>query len=435
MSQATNGLRQMERKEYRLAGRWPQDRYEVVKESLAGSSAYLTSFLFHHGANFYVFSYQKEGVTKHTFIDAGDSRYRKQILSMLVENNVNPANIERIIITHRHPDHCGLADLLARESKAKILAHASFRSFVEGVVTKEEQRWMSDFKLSRLKECDISYLSQSDGNKPVSISGIDFPSLTEPIEIGESGKILILGCPPNTSTHSPDQVIVFYSVGGNQQAQEKKPGDFLPTDDVLFSGDLWLMGGPMTQRGASSFVRRLRFGFWRIRSLISSKGQPRRNSREQDAAAKEALKRGFCLIRVKPGHGEEFIGSRLIPDSLQADRDLLLALGYTLKSNKSLLKAEASIPKIMAIKEQGYGNFVTELLLWTKLGYTGENLSELIARLYKEQRGGDRLAAQDRKERRERLEATLIRLKDDESKPLELRQVAEVTLPKIREVR
>ncbi len=435
MGQASNWLRQMDRKEYRLDGRWPQERYEIIKERLAGSSALLTTFRFRRGANFYVFSYEKEGVTKHTFIDSGDSWYRNQILLILAENNINPANIERIIITHRHSDHCGLADLLARESKAKILAHSSFRSFVEGAVAKEEQRWLSGFNPSRLRECDILYLSQSDGNKPISISGIDFPSLIEPIEIGEAGKILILGCPQGTSTHSPDQIIVFYSVNGNPQAQEKKPEDFRPTDDMIFSGDLWLMRGPISQRGMRGLVRRLRFGFWRMRNLISGKGQLRRSSREQDTEAKEALKRGFCLIKVKPGHGEEFIGSRIIPDGLRADRDLLLELGYPSNSKKSILRAKHLIPKIAAIEEQTYSCFVAELLLWTKLGYTGNNVSELIVRIYKEQNGGDRLAAQDRKERRERLKTTLTRLKDDESKPVELRKLAEFTLPKLRRVR
>ena len=34
-----------------------------------------------------------------TFIDAGDSRYQDLILSVLTENDIEPANIERIIIT------------------------------------------------------------------------------------------------------------------------------------------------------------------------------------------------------------------------------------------------------------------------------------------------------------------------------------------------
>ena len=91
----------------------PRELYRVTKEKLNGTNTELTSFFFNHGANFYVMSYEKEGIRKHTFIDAGDSQYRNQILSILIENDVNPDNIERIVITHRHTDHFGLADLLA----------------------------------------------------------------------------------------------------------------------------------------------------------------------------------------------------------------------------------------------------------------------------------------------------------------------------------
>lgn len=424
-------MNQMNGKEYFFAGRRPEKRYETVKERLAGSSAYLTSFFFHRGANFYVFSYQKEGITKHIFIDTGDSWYQNEILSILAENNVNPAAIERIIITHRHSDHCGLADLLARESKAKILVHANFRSFIEGEIGQEEQRWLGNFNPSKLKEHDILYLPQSNRSELISISGVDFPSLIEPIKIGEVGKLLILACPKSMPTHSPDQIIIFYSVGSNLYTHEEKRGDFLPTDDMLFSGDLWLMRGPHYNGGVESFSHHLRYGFRRMRDLISGKGQFRRAPREQDAEAKEALKLGFCLIRVKPGHGDEFLGSRIIPNSLLANRDLLLELGYSPESNKSLLSSRHLVPKIVALKEQAYTYFVEELLLWTELGYTLNDVSELLARIYKEQSGGGPLVKQDRQERRERLKATLARLKDDESKPDELRKLAEMTLPKL----
>ena len=62
--------------------------YKILKERLAGSSTELTTFYFHRGANIYAFTYNKEGVKKHTFIDSGDSRYRNKILSILVKNNL-----------------------------------------------------------------------------------------------------------------------------------------------------------------------------------------------------------------------------------------------------------------------------------------------------------------------------------------------------------
>jgi len=408
--------------------------YRIVKERLNGTNTDLTDFFFHHGANVYVFSYEKEGVRRHTFIDTGDSQYRNQILPILIENDINPANIERIVITHRHPDHCGLADLLARESKAKILAHSNFGSFVEGEINQEERRWLGDLNPSQLKERDIEYLAQSERSELISISGVDFPSLIEPIEIGEVGKLVILACPESTQTHSPDQIIILYSPQGYPHTYDKTPGDFRPTDDILFSGDLWLMRGPIYGRGIEGVSRHFRYGFNQMRNLASGKSMVRRDPRVQDSMAKEALKKGFCLIRVKPGHGEEFIGSRIIPDSLLADRDLLIGLGYSQDTDKSILRSRDLAPKIATIMEQAYISFVKELLSWIELGYTLDEISELLVRIYKEQSGGGALVEEDRKERRERLIATLARLKDDEAGSDELRQLAESTLPKLRRV-
>ena len=161
----------------------PGEPYRVVKERLRGTNTDLLDFSFHRGANLYVFSYEKGRGRRHTFVDTGDSRYRDKILPALVENDINPGNIERIIITHRHPDHCGLADLLAGESGAKILVHSNFRSFVEGEIGQEQRRWLGDFDPSRLKECDIEYLPQSKTGEVVSIGGVDFTIMIVPNKI------------------------------------------------------------------------------------------------------------------------------------------------------------------------------------------------------------------------------------------------------------
>ena len=396
--------------------------YTIVKERLSGTSTDLTSFFFHPGANIYVFSYEKEGVRRHTFIDTGDSRYRNRILSILTENDIDPTTIERIIMTHRHPDHCSLAALLARESGARILVHPNFRSLVEGEVEENEQRWWNGFDPSQLKECDIEYLPQSDKSAGRSINGVNFPILGEPIEIGEGAKLEILACPECTPTHSPDQIVILYS------PRNGAGEGFRPTDNILFSGDLWLITGPLYSRSIGSIFRRVRYGFVQLKNLVSGKGIVRRNARDQDPRAKEALKKGFSLIRVGPGHGKEFMGSRIIPYSMLAERDMLLALGYPLNANKSILKQRDLTPRVAALREQGYTSFVEELLYWRKLGYTSNEISELLVRIYKEQTGGDKLTKKDRGQRREELKGVLTRLKDDKAQPEELHQLALSTL-------
>ena len=387
-----------------------KEPYNIEKERLYGGSTELTSFYFHQGANVYVFSYIKEGVKRHTFIDAGDSQYRSQMLPLLIENNIDPGNIDRIIITHRHPDHCGLAALLAKESGAKILVHSNFRGFIEGDVKPEEQRWAGNFVPSQLGECDIEYLPQLGIDEVRSIGGIAFPGLVEPIEIGESGQLMILACPESTPTHSPDQIIILYSPDSGGE-------DLRPTDYVLFSGDLWLMRGPVYHRDDSH-----------------AQSMPRKDHREQDSKAKEALKKGFHLIRVKPGHGDEFIGSNIIPNSILADRDLLLALGYPMDANTEILRQKEMAPRIEALTDQAYSNFIREILYWTELGYTPDEISALLVRVYKEQSGGGPLAAVDRKQRRRKLKETLTRLKKDKSKPEELHQLTQSTLSEFKRV-
>lgn len=419
----------------KLPGRGsPRKVYEVTTERLKGTNTDLASFSFNQGANLYVFSYQKEGVRRHTFIDSGDSQYRNQILAILTENDINPASIERILITHRHPDHCGLASILAGQSGAKISVHPAFRSFIEGQSRGEEQRWMGDFDPSQLREHNIEYLPQLDSSRAKSINGVDFPRLGELIEIGEGSKLEILGCPESQSTHSPDQIIVLYSPENSPLTSQKTGERFLPTDNLIFSGDLWLMTGPIFSRGLGHMASHLKHNFSQMRSVMSNASALWRDPRAQDAKAKEALKTGFDLIRVKPGHGKEFLGSKIIPRGLLADRDLLMAFGYGLDTDKAILKGSDLAPRVATLREQAYASFVSELHSWRDLGYDWDEISKLLVRTHQEQSGGGGLVARDRRERRARLKTTLARLRDDKAAAEELHQLAESTLLALKRV-
>jgi len=398
--------------------------YSITKEVMVGGTTELTSFFFRHGANVHALSYEREGARRHTLVDTGDSRYRDRMPSLLAENGIEPAGIERIIITHRHPDHCGLAHLLATESGASIMAHARFRDLVEGGPGTEERRWIGDFDPSRLRECTLEYLEPGQTARPVSIGGVDFPEVAGPIGLGEVGSIRILACPESRSMHSPDQLLVMYSSRSDPYEPGGGSDQFPPTDDVLFSGDLWLMKGPMYYRGISDIPRQVRFAFRRTRLLLSARSMLHRDPREQDSEAKEALKRGFVLVRVRPGHGEEFLGTRLVPRSLLADRDILLLLGYSLNDDTAILKSGELAPRLAAVREQGYASFVEELSLWRDMGYDEEDMAGLLGRVYHEQSGGGPLVEQDRQQRRRQMKAILARLRDDRAAAEELRRVA-----------
>jgi len=403
-----------------------RDFITVVKERLDGG-IHLTSLLFHPGGNVYVLTYQKDGQKKHILVDAGDDHYYNEMLSILVENDVDPTNIERIIITHRHPDHTGLMYLLARESGAKIIAHHTFRSYMESGGSQTESRWSDDSDPSHLRNYNIEYLIEADTGDTVRLAGIDFPNLAEVADIGEGGRLNILGSPKTRMTHSPDQLVVLYSPRREPHPHIQAINGLRPTDDIIFSGDLWLMRGPMFNYGGTDIMWNLRVGLRQMGNMMSGGSLMQRDPREQDAEAKDALKRGFCLIRVKPGHGDEFLGSRIIPRSLMADNDILVEFGYPLSTGKGVLRSRELASRVSARREQAYVSFTEELILWMRLGYKPEEISKLLVRIYREQSGGGPLVEEDRQERRKQLRNLLTRLKGDETQTAEIREVAEST--------
>jgi len=263
-------------------------------------------------------------------------------------------------------------------------------------------------------------------NGSINIGGTEFPRLGEPIDIGGKGHLVLLGCPDSLKKHSPDQLIILYSPSKQLEPGKNENNHIRPMDDIIFTGDLWLMQGPIFD--TPFFQRLLRLLRWRrmqIRSWLSGSKIPRLNIREQDMEAKEALKYGFYLIRVKPGHGEEFLGTRIIPRSLLADRDLLEHLGYSIDTGQSLLTNNEMTPKIASLREEAYSLFIDELQTWKEWGYTSNEISDFLVRIYDEQKGGKGSIKRDRKQRKVRLYETLLRLKKDYAAPEEFREMAD----------
>jgi glyoxylase-like metal-dependent hydrolase (beta-lactamase superfamily II) len=409
-----------------------EDPYKVTYELLDDGQTELTCFYFHFGANFYVFSYQKGGIKRHTLIDTGDPSYQDRIISILTRNHIDPAHIERIIITHRHYDHCGLADVLAGRSGAKILVHANFRNFIEGPIGEEDRLWLRGFEPARLRSCRVEYFSPSGQNPSVSIDGLIFHGLTGPLPVGGTGRLEILACPESPTMHSPDQIIVRYRPQSSGDGAKSIREEIRPAGHLLFPGDLWLMHGPLFSKSFRYFSLRIRMASKQMKGVLSGKKQPRRDPRQQDIQAKEALKRGFTLIRVMPGHGEDFIGTRMIPFCFLCDRDLLVELGFALNEKKTVLHSESLAQKIETLREKAYASVIKELFLWKKLGYDEKEISELLVRIYLEQKGGGPLVQEDRHERRQRIVETLVRLRDETAGLKALKELAESTLEKIK---
>ena len=405
--------------------------YKIVHEQLSANGTDLTNVYFRYGGNFYVFSYQKEGTRKHTLIDTGDIRHSNAISSILTESRIDPKAIERIIITHSHPDHYGLAHLLVKGSEARILVHSNFKRVIEDHRTNFERSWLGLHNPKELKDCNVEFLSPKNGKGSIEIYGMNFPRLLEPIQIGDAGKLEILAIPESAETHTRDQIIALYSSGDYSHNRDELHNGYRPSDDMVFSGDLWLMRGPLFDRKMKGFSFYFRRSLFRIRRFLAGKGWHGVMVIEQDLAVKEALKRHFSLIRVKPGHGEEFLGSRILPLGLPADRDLFSELGYTENPDSHQIKAGQLDAKLANLLEQAYAGFIREVLFWQKQGYTLDEISEFLIRIYREQIGGSRLVALDRKQRKVRMKETLSRLNNDEAVSNEMRQLAELTLSKL----
>ena len=389
----------------------------IIKENL-GTGFDLTDFYIRYGANFFVFSYEKNGEKKHTFIDTGYAKDKDKILPILGKNDIHIQHIENIILTHRHSDHCGLTPYLASQSNARIIVHSGFKAFVDGPISPEDKIWLRGFEPWQLKTCHMDYRNPKDSTSALEVAGLKWPVLGEPVQLGNFGQLDIFGCPEGDPTHTPDQIIVHFTPTRPEGTRA------LPTDTILFSGDLWLMQGPVTEKNLRHVKQGLHMSLQMLKSFKTMRNHPKRDPRLQDAQAKEALKYGFVLVRVKPGHGNDFIGTRFIPKALLADRDLLIKLGYSMNDSKVFLRKKEHAEKLIGFHEEAYTNFIKEIRLWKELGYENAEVSQLLARIYLEQKGGGRLAAQDRVERRQRMKDILSRMLSDDELGDDIKNIA-----------
>lgn len=396
--------------------------HKVRVEKLDDHNTVLTDFYFRHCANIYVFSYEADGQRKHTVIDTGYLEHQDRILPILREHDIDLSQIEQIIITHRHIDHCGLAGQLALLSGAKIVVHVGFKGFVKGDIKPQEKIWLGKLDPGSLRFSDIEYRVPDDRHA-VEIQGVRFPRLGDNIPIGSSGELEILGCPEDGLTHSPDQLIVRYLQGKAAKHGGSDTNHRLSTEDMIFSGDLWLMTGPIIDKSLRMIPLMLKYGFFNFKERLAGRKVIWDDPRDQDADAKDALKKGFSLIRVKPGHGEEFLGCRIVPNALLADRDLLVKLGYAIDEDPDVLLSETNKRLVAALTEETYQAFVNELQFWLDAGADIEEISSRLYRIYKEQQGGGKLVAIDRMQRREWLQELLSRLAHDSAVSEQHRQI------------
>jgi hypothetical protein len=376
-------------------------KLEVIKETLSNSDTTLVSILLPLGSNIYVLSYPRNNYLGHTVIDTGFVFNSDLVIKIFQSSDIDLAHIENIFLTHHHGDHCGLAMTLAKKSGAKILVSQAFQALVDNGYKAADRFEAKYFNPSLLKNFNLVYL-KSKGQ--VALDGVDFPLLGD-IPLTQSDKLTILACPLSNNMHTDNQIILLYS---QYDAMDKAP----LKDEILFSGDLWLMESPDFR---ANLKLHMQFFLRHFLGRFFRRDSRRFSPREQDMGAKEALKRAFVTIRVKPGHGKEFLGARLLPNSILCSQEL--------KERARSLNADED-----SIFDIAYQFFCNELLYWRGTGCSEEQILACLRRLYTEQSGGSRFARRDRIERRDYLKLLLNRLRDDKSKVEMLRSMASATL-------
>lgn len=87
-----------------------------------------------------------------TLVDTGVKRAPKRIVAALATMGKHPRDVQRIVLTHVHPDHAGGAAQLSRETGAEVLVHGGDHPSAEAgtILAKADPRYLSGRLFSRL---------------------------------------------------------------------------------------------------------------------------------------------------------------------------------------------------------------------------------------------------------------------------------------------
>lgn len=80
-----------------------------------------------------------------TLIDTGVKGSENIIFDYLEKQGRKIAEIDKIILSHSHPDHIGSAAKIKEESKCKVLAHPLEKEWIENIETQNKQRPVPGF--------------------------------------------------------------------------------------------------------------------------------------------------------------------------------------------------------------------------------------------------------------------------------------------------
>jgi hydroxyacylglutathione hydrolase len=82
---------------------------------------------------------------KITIIDTGVKDSEEKIFAYIAENGRSYSEIDKVILSHSHPDHIGSAARIKELTGCKILAHPAEKTWIENIATQEKERPVPGF--------------------------------------------------------------------------------------------------------------------------------------------------------------------------------------------------------------------------------------------------------------------------------------------------
>ena len=124
-------------------------------------------------------------------VDTGLPAHGGRVLAMLERLRIDPSSVKKILLTHRHLDHCGAAAELSQICQAEVVVHRADAPAVEGHERLSPARGL----LGSLLEPLVEYSDQNVfGFRPCQVTAVD--------EGWECEDLRLLHLPGHTPGHS-----------------------------------------------------------------------------------------------------------------------------------------------------------------------------------------------------------------------------------------
>ncbi len=186
-----------------------------------------------------------------TLIEIGpDTPQANKVLRHMLEMlGCRIEDIKRIIVTHSHPDHCGMAEQFARASGAAVLIHPLEESKIKGKQDFYKERMPFILETGIPAEVLKEVIGDKDELPEPSLTGVNIKLMSGGESIAfDGGELLIMHFPGHSPGHlcayDPEQKLFFsgdfllphITPNPLMEPDQEKPGSRLPALKQYLSG-------------------------------------------------------------------------------------------------------------------------------------------------------------------------------------------------------